>query len=583
MFFRGLKQCLLELISLTTKPVSTKGLTKAASRINARSNTTSSISVALILGLTVFNVPFLLNDGGIGGFLKLAHAQTFADPIKITNLEGDQLDSHIASFGDNVYIVFSSNVGGSSDVLFMRSTDGGVQFSAPIPVSEDGPFSFLPDIAVDENGIIYVVWTSVTTEVEVVFAKSTDGGLSFTDPVRISDGVNSRSPVVAVNGDNIYVAYLDRSDPDSSATAEIFFTESADGGISFSDPINISNTPGFVSRSPSITASESNVYVVWTESAVNGLNSQTFYTKRTTGGMGFDLPVQVSSPESLTPHVAASSDNVYIVWSEFDQSVGEREVFLIISTNGGTNFGEPIDVSKSPGIISSNPNIDADGDNLAIGFEERDPSSQNPNWDVFFSGSTDGGLGLSESLNVSPDNSVTNEVLNDISLSGTNVYSTWSTLDNGNNDIYFVSGVLEETNNPPLPPPDSVCIESGDGKSEITGTEGSDTLIGTSGKNTIRGLGGNDAMHGCGGVDDLIGGLGNDGISGGPGKDLLIGDEGNDTLIGGTAMDTMEGGPGDDILAGGEGKDVFRCGTGIDTIEDFNPTVDVKTFDCENF
>ena len=72
--------------------------------------------MALILGLTVFNVPFLLNDGDIGGFLKLAHAQTFGDPIKITNLEGDQLDSHIASFGDNVYIVFSSNVGGSSDV-----------------------------------------------------------------------------------------------------------------------------------------------------------------------------------------------------------------------------------------------------------------------------------------------------------------------------------------------------------------------------------------------------------------------------------------------------------------------------------
>ena len=91
-----------------------------------------------------------------------------------------------------------SEATGQSCILFARSTDGGATFSSPIPLSDPtGSFSFLPDVAVDRNNNnnVYVVWTRVTTVGEIVIVKSTDGGVSFGPPVAFNPGplANGRS------------------------------------------------------------------------------------------------------------------------------------------------------------------------------------------------------------------------------------------------------------------------------------------------------------------------------------------------------------------------------------------------------
>ena len=44
--------------------------------------------------------------------------------------------------------------------------------------------------------------------------------------------------------------------------SETFFAASRDGGANFSNPIDISNNPGRISKNPSIAAFGSNVYVI---------------------------------------------------------------------------------------------------------------------------------------------------------------------------------------------------------------------------------------------------------------------------------------------------------------------------------
>lgn len=87
-----------------------------------------------------------------------------------------------------------------------------------------------------------------------------------------------------------------------------------------------------------------------------------------------------------------------------------------------------------------------------------------------------------------------------------------------------MSGLLEETDSPPLPPSDSACIGSGSYNRIIT-----DTLIWTSGRNLISSLGGDDRIHGYDNSDVMRGGLGNDGITGGSGKDFFLCGDGTDT------------------------------------------------------
>lgn len=71
-----------------------------------------STVVSLLLLFSAFS------DNSSNSPLHLAYAQTFGEPIRITDLQGDQTDPHIASSGDNVYLAMTSEAGGTSNIEF---------------------------------------------------------------------------------------------------------------------------------------------------------------------------------------------------------------------------------------------------------------------------------------------------------------------------------------------------------------------------------------------------------------------------------------------------------------------------------
>lgn len=83
----------------------------------------------------------------------------------------------------------------------------------------------------------------------IVYAHSVDGGLTFSTPTNLSSTPNcpSQFPVVAASGPNVFVAWQEINNG-----AEIVLARSTDGGATFSSPINVSNTPTG-SGAPNIT------------------------------------------------------------------------------------------------------------------------------------------------------------------------------------------------------------------------------------------------------------------------------------------------------------------------------------------
>jgi hypothetical protein len=349
-----------------------------------------------------------------------------------------------------VYAVWTNEVNGQSVISFSRSTDGGTTFSAPVPLSDSTTsFSFLPDVAVDKNNNnnVYVVWTRVTTESEIVLVRSTDGGDTFGSPIELNPGVfdNARAGVVAAAGDMVYETWQDFRVSTSSLDPEIFFRASPDGGTTFGNQTNISNAPPTLSRNPSIAAVGSNVFVVWAECNTNGTNCKIFYTKSSNGGLNFTSPVAITAPESSLPDIKAFENNVYVVYGQAYPVNGVivRDVFLLKSTDGGQSFGSPVNLSASlPNSVSQHPNIDVDNANVAITWENRIPSSANPHWEVFFSGSIDAGNTFSDPISLSSSLGNRDATLNDVALSGTDVYSVWTTFENGSSNIYIALGSL---------------------------------------------------------------------------------------------------------------------------------------------
>ena len=73
-----------------------------------------------------------------------------------------------------------------------------------------------------------------------------------------------RGAPVVINGDNVYVAWWTNNT--SNNNEEVNFRTSTDGGLTFGEKINLSNTPDKDSSSVEIDADADTVIVTWWES-----------------------------------------------------------------------------------------------------------------------------------------------------------------------------------------------------------------------------------------------------------------------------------------------------------------------------
>jgi hypothetical protein len=95
----------------------------------------------------------------------------------------------------NVYVCWAQFVGnGNNGVFFSRSTDGGLTYSRPQKISEGVHDSQFCDIAVTSVGTVYVTWRTFEGRGSnqlngVAIARSTDGGATFTKPRVVAEFV----------------------------------------------------------------------------------------------------------------------------------------------------------------------------------------------------------------------------------------------------------------------------------------------------------------------------------------------------------------------------------------------------------
>jgi hypothetical protein len=91
-------------------------------------------------------------------------------------------------YAGNLYVAWTLFTAvGQDKILFARSTDGGATFSRPRTVSGTVANAQGSDIAVASNGDVYIFWRQFafvggSTGDGVVFVKSSDGGRTFSDP-----------------------------------------------------------------------------------------------------------------------------------------------------------------------------------------------------------------------------------------------------------------------------------------------------------------------------------------------------------------------------------------------------------------
>lgn len=199
----------------------------------------------------------------------------------------------------------------------------------------------------------------------------------------------SFAPALAVNGNIIYIVWSDSVNDNQ----EIFLVRSGDGGLSFSVPLNISETAD-PSNNPRIAISGTSLYVVWEEFVTIRDESDIFFRKAednagvlswsSSQNLSFSVPVcgpyeiGVDPCPSQFPAIAADGDFILVAWSEAenyvlkditlgdtgkDFSLINGDISLVASGDRGENFNllgaSPIVLSKQDPTPSASPSLAA--------------------------------------------------------------------------------------------------------------------------------------------------------------------------------------------------------------------------------
>ncbi len=212
---------------------------------------------------------------------------------------------------EHVYILWQEILftGGThgGEILFARSTDGGATFSEPINLSNTPAgagkgrltrrswHNGSLDLAIGGDGTLHATWTEYEGSLHV--SRSTDGGRSFSEPVHVAggDAEPARGPSLAVEDqDTVHLAWTVGED----AAADIRFASSRDGGRTFDEPQPVGAGPGHADAPKLAVANDGTIHLVCSESPRGPLQGYRIqYTRRVPGADAFEPPREIAAPD----------------------------------------------------------------------------------------------------------------------------------------------------------------------------------------------------------------------------------------------------------------------------------------------
>lgn len=253
------------------------------------------------------------------------------------------------------------------------------------------------------------------------YSYSTNGGInwsvsSLVPIVNPSYDKASDPVVVSDTAGNFYIATVSIF---NSNRLDLMVYKSTDGGVSF--PVayfaqggnpHLEDKEWMVCDLSRNSPYLNTLYISWTR-FFNGNLPHIMVTKSTNGGINWSVPVQLTTTindvQGSCPAVGPNGE-LHVVWGEYTAS--ENIIKYCKSTNGGTNFSTPINITQglTPNLPISTSNLSIPSIGCDISGGPRNGwiytvlcDSRNGDPDIFLTRSTNGGNNWSTPVRVNDD------------------------------------------------------------------------------------------------------------------------------------------------------------------------------------
>ncbi len=194
-----------------------------------------------------------------------------------------------------------------------------------VRVASDVCFCCKTATATGPDGVVYVAWRHIFPPNirDMAVARSTDGGRTFGDPVRLSedgwaiDACPDDGPSIAVDARNVLHAAWP-TQVSAAAGRAVFYSWSTDGGKTFAPRVRVDGETGTPAH-PQLALAGDRVAIVWDESGGTGPRRIRLREVSTGAGRAPALEAlsTLSSRAAATyPAVAALADATLVAWTE---------------------------------------------------------------------------------------------------------------------------------------------------------------------------------------------------------------------------------------------------------------------------
>ncbi|MBL8984226.1 MAG: exo-alpha-sialidase [Gemmatimonadetes bacterium] len=268
---------------------------------------------------------------------------------------------------------------GVSGLRFVRSSDAGATWSAPVTVADDGDLQRYRNdhtMTVGRDGAVYVAWLDerAIDTVRVYLARSDDQGATWSRNVALDMEEACgccRTPVTTGADGTVYAIWRKVLGP----MRDHVVSRSRDRGATWSAPTVVHADSFAIAHcpdaGPSIAVDANNrLHVSWWTGREGAAGVK--YARSDDGGVTFSAPI----PLGVAPFAKAShsqlalfgASGVAVVWD--DGTLKPARIALRVSRDGGTTFGPPSYLSDSAATASF-PVLAVRGDRVEVLWQER--------------------------------------------------------------------------------------------------------------------------------------------------------------------------------------------------------------------
>jgi hypothetical protein len=291
----------------------------------------------------------LLTAPGCGGVDAGANT-TPAEKVTLTRVPGDGLQPQVAVDSQGVvHLVYYKGEARQGDLYYVRSSDGGATFTAPMPVNSQPESAVAAgtirgaQVALGAGGRVHVAWNgsgvarpkgplnpeqpsdSPNNGLPMLYARMNDEGTAFEPQRNLMQktfGLDGGGTVAADENGNVYVLWHGKTegDPEGEAGRRVWISRSADNGKSFEPEEPAYANPTGACGCCGMRAfvdSRGELYALF-RTAQQEIHRDAYLLRSRDQGRSFDgrllHPWQINACPMTSAAFAESPDNILVAW-----------------------------------------------------------------------------------------------------------------------------------------------------------------------------------------------------------------------------------------------------------------------------